>query len=129
MQAASAATTASFLLSKYFDGGVFTSGGSTFVSFGYAYSDSQDRRNMYSSTAGSNYDFSAASIARTLPPRAVSITAVTTSLEHQLQGRVFWRLCDAVWSDLRCALRTSVQPDLHGGSVFNDDAFRELTML
>ena len=51
---------ASFLLSKYFDGGVFTDGGSTFVSFGYAYSDSQDRRNMYSSTAGSNYDITAA---------------------------------------------------------------------
>jgi outer membrane receptor for ferrienterochelin and colicin len=51
---------ASFLLSKYFDGGVFTDGGSTFVSFGYAFSDSQDRRNMYSSTAGSNYDISAA---------------------------------------------------------------------
>ncbi|HMT41292.1 TonB-dependent receptor [Sphingorhabdus sp.] len=51
---------ASFLLSKYFDGGVFTDGGSTFVSFGYAFSDSQDRRNMYSSTAGSNYDITAA---------------------------------------------------------------------
>jgi Carboxypeptidase regulatory-like domain/TonB dependent receptor/TonB-dependent Receptor Plug Domain len=53
--------TASFILSKNFDGGIFTSGGSTFFNMGYAYSDSQDRRNMYSSTAGSNYDLSAAS--------------------------------------------------------------------
>ncbi|MGC1467748.1 MAG: hypothetical protein WA793_00045, partial [Sphingorhabdus sp.] len=52
---------ASFILSKNFDGGLFTSGGSTFFNIGYAFSDSQDRRNMYSSTAGSNYDLSAAS--------------------------------------------------------------------
>ncbi len=38
---------ASFLLSKNFRGGVFTSGGSTFMSFGYAYTNAHDRRNMY----------------------------------------------------------------------------------
>ncbi|WP_397592407.1 carboxypeptidase regulatory-like domain-containing protein [Sphingorhabdus sp.] len=53
--------TASFILSKNFEGGVFTEGGSTFFNVGYSFSDSQDRRNMYSSTAGSNYDISAAS--------------------------------------------------------------------
>ncbi len=53
--------TASFILSKNFDGGIFTEGGSTFFNVGYSFSDSQDRRNMYSSTAGSNYDLSAAS--------------------------------------------------------------------
>jgi outer membrane receptor for ferrienterochelin and colicin len=52
--------TASFILSKYFDGGIFTQGGSTFFNVGYSFSDSQDRRNLYSSTAGSNYDLSAA---------------------------------------------------------------------
>lgn len=52
--------TASFILSKNFDGGLFTEGGSTFFNMGYSFSDSQDRRNMYSSTAGSNYDLSAA---------------------------------------------------------------------
>lgn len=51
---------ASFILSKEFDGGVITDGGSTFFSFGYAYTDAQDRRNMYNSTAGSNYDNTAA---------------------------------------------------------------------
>lgn len=51
---------ASAILTKEFAGGVFTSGGSTFFSFGYSYTDAQDRRNMYSSTAGSNYDISAA---------------------------------------------------------------------
>ena len=47
---------ASVILSKEFDGGVFTEGGSTFFSFGYAFTAANDRRNMYNSTAGSNYD-------------------------------------------------------------------------
>ncbi|WP_133365550.1 TonB-dependent receptor [Qipengyuania sediminis] len=51
---------ASAILSKQFDGGIFTEGGSTFFSLGYAYSGAQDRRNMYNSTAGSNYDLTAA---------------------------------------------------------------------
>ncbi len=51
---------ASLILSKQFDGGVFTSSGSTFFSFGYSYTDAQDRRSMYNSTAGSNYDLTAA---------------------------------------------------------------------
>ncbi|MDB5667465.1 MAG: hypothetical protein JWL74_415 [Alphaproteobacteria bacterium] len=51
---------ASFILSKNFDGGVFTPGGSVYFNFGYAYTDAQDRRNMYNSTAGSNYDLTAA---------------------------------------------------------------------
>ncbi|HEY6814479.1 MAG TPA: TonB-dependent receptor [Croceibacterium sp.] len=46
---------ASVILSKQFDG-LFTDGGSGFFSMGYSYTDSQDRRNMYNSTAGSNYD-------------------------------------------------------------------------
>lgn len=50
---------ASIILSKNFRGGVFTEGGSTFVNFGYAFTDSQDIRSMYRSTAGSNYDGSA----------------------------------------------------------------------
>ena len=51
---------ASFLLSKHFEGGLLTEGGSTYLNFGYAYTDSHDRRNMYNSTAGSNYGQSAA---------------------------------------------------------------------
>ncbi len=51
---------ASAIVSKDFDGGVFTSGGSVFFSLGYSYTDAHDRRNMYNSTAGSNYDLTAA---------------------------------------------------------------------
>jgi outer membrane receptor for ferrienterochelin and colicin len=52
--------TASFILSKNFNGGIFTEGGSTFFNVGYSFSDSQDRRALYNSTATSNYDISAA---------------------------------------------------------------------
>lgn len=51
---------ASFILSKNWDQGIITDGGSVGFTFGYAYTDAQDRRNMYNSTAGSNYDNSAA---------------------------------------------------------------------
>jgi len=51
---------ASILLDKTFDGGIFTKDGSVYVSLGYAYTDSHDRRNMYNSTAGSNYGQTAA---------------------------------------------------------------------
>lgn len=47
---------ASIVLSKNFEGGLFTEGGKTFINMGYAYTDAQDRRNMFNSTAGSNYD-------------------------------------------------------------------------
>jgi outer membrane receptor for ferrienterochelin and colicin len=51
---------ASVLLAKTFDRGIFTDGGNVFVNFGYAYTNAQDRRNMFNSTAGSNYDQTAA---------------------------------------------------------------------
>ncbi|WP_126173611.1 TonB-dependent receptor [Altericroceibacterium xinjiangense] len=51
---------ASLILSKNFRGGVFTDAGNTFFSFGYSYTDAQDRRNLFNSTAGSNYDGTAA---------------------------------------------------------------------
>lgn len=51
---------ASFILSKNFGRGLFTTGGSVFVTMGYAYTNAQDRRNLFNSTAGSNYDLTAA---------------------------------------------------------------------
>jgi hypothetical protein len=51
---------ASAILSKTFEGGLFTDAGSIDFSLGYAYTDASDRRNMFNSTAGSNYDRTAA---------------------------------------------------------------------
>ena len=51
---------ASAILAKRFGRGVITDGGSVDFSLGYAYTGANDRRNMYNSTAGSNYDRTAA---------------------------------------------------------------------
>ena len=51
---------ASAILSKNFDRGIFTEGGSSYFTLGYAFTASKDRRNMFNSTAGSNYDLTAA---------------------------------------------------------------------
>jgi hypothetical protein len=51
---------ASILLSKNLGHGLITDGGNLFLSLGYAYTDANDRRNMYNSTATSNYGQTAA---------------------------------------------------------------------
>lgn len=51
---------ASIILSKRFQGGLFTQGGSFNVNFGYAFTDSNNNRNNGSSTATSSYDITAA---------------------------------------------------------------------
>ena len=50
----------STILSKNINRGIFTPEGNVFVSAGYSFTDSHDRRNMFNSTAGSNYDQTAA---------------------------------------------------------------------
>jgi hypothetical protein len=51
---------ASIILSKNFQGGLFTDGGGVRVNFGYAFTDSANNRNNGSSTATSSYDVTAA---------------------------------------------------------------------
>ena len=50
----------SVLLSKGFDGGLFTSGGRVDMNFGYAWTESNNNRNNGSSTATSSFDVTAA---------------------------------------------------------------------
>ena len=50
---------ASFVLQKNFEAGLFTTGGSSYFTLGYAWTDAHDRRNMYNSTAGSNFNATA----------------------------------------------------------------------
>ena len=64
---------ASLALSKQFRGGVFTDGGSTSFSLGYAYTNSKDRRSLSSSTSTSNYDV-VATFDRQLPALATAAT-------------------------------------------------------
>jgi len=50
----------SAIVSKNFGKGIFTPEGSSYFTLGYAFTSAHDRRNMFNSTAGSNYDLTAA---------------------------------------------------------------------
>ena len=114
---------ASLILSKNFDGGVFTENGSTFFSFGYAYTDAQDRRNMYNSTAGSNYDLTAA-FDRQNPDASRGFYSSKHNISTQLNFR------EEFFDDLSTRfgitfIARSGRPyslTFTGGGIFNDSA-------
>lgn len=114
---------ASFILSKDFDRGIFTPGGGVFVSLGYAYTDSQDRRNLYNSTAGSNYDLTAA-FDRQNPAASRGFY----ESRHNISFQTTWR--EQIFSDLDTTLSAtfvarSGRPyslTFTGGGIFNDSA-------
>lgn len=112
---------ASFILSKNFDRGLFTENGSTFFSIGYAYTDAHDRRNMYNSTAGSNYDNTAA-FDRQNPAESRGFFSSKHNITAQLNFR------EEFFNDLSTRLGISFvgrsgRPyslTFSGGSVFGD---------
>jgi outer membrane receptor protein involved in Fe transport len=112
---------ASAILSKNFDGGLITDGGSVFFSLGYAYTDAQDRRSMYRSTAGSNYDGTAA-FDRQNPSASRSFF----SSKHNITAQTSFK--EEFFSDLSTRLgitfvARSGRPyslTFSGGSVFGD---------
>lgn len=114
---------ASIILSKNFQSGLFTDGGSTFFTFGYSYTDSQDRRNMYNSTAGSNYDLSAA-----FDRQDPAASRGFYSSRHNFTLQTTFR--ETFFDDLATTfgftfIARSGRPyslTFGGGSVFNDDA-------
>jgi len=114
---------ASIILSKTFDGGLFTENGNVDFNLGYAYTDSQDRRSMYNSTAGSNYDLVAA-FDRQNPAAARSFY----ESRHNISTRLAFR--EEFFEDLSTRLALtfiarSGRPyslTFTGGGVFNDSA-------
>jgi hypothetical protein len=114
---------ASIILAKTFDGGVFTDNGNIDFNLGYAYSDAEDRRNMYSSTAGSNYDLTAAFDRQNPEP-----SRGFYSSKHNITTRLAFR--EEFFDDLSTRLAftfvaRSGRPyslTFAGGGVFNDSA-------
>ena len=114
---------ASAILSKRFDRGLITDGGSVFFSFGYSYTDAHDRRNMYNSTAGSNYDLTAA-FDRQNPAESRGFYSSKHNIATQLNFE------EQFFSDLSTRLgitfiARSGRPyslTFSGGGVFNDSA-------
>ncbi|MGL3820048.1 TonB-dependent receptor [Sphingopyxis sp. R3-92] len=111
----------SFILSKTFDGGLFTQNGNVDFNIGYAYTDAQDRRNMYNSTAGSNYDQTAA-FDRQNPAASRGFF----SSKHNISTRLAFReeFFEGLSTRLAItAIARSGRPyslTFTGGSVFND---------
>lgn len=114
---------ASILLSKRFQGGIFTDGGSTDFRFGYAFTDSNNNRNVGSSTATSSYDVTAA-FDRQNP--AVSTSNYET--RHNITASVYFReeFFDDYATGLGIFFRArSGRPYslvFNGGGVFNDSS-------
>src|SRR6185369_2762476 len=95
---------ASVILTKNFDAGLFTPGGSSYFTLGYAYTNAHDRRNMYNSTAGSNFNATAVFDRQNPDP---SRAFYETRHNITFSGNVT-RL------DLCRSLGPSIQPDLFG---------------
>jgi len=113
----------SAILSKTFESGLFTSGGSTRLNFGYAFTDSNNNRNAGSSTATSSYDVTAA-FDRQNPAVSTSnfetrhnITATVNFREEFFDG---YDTNIGVFFRARSGLPYSLTFD--GGGVFNDSS-------
>ncbi len=112
---------ASILLGKRFDGGLFTEGGSVNFNIGYSWTKADDRRNMFNSTAGSNYDRTAA-----FDRQAPLVSRGFYESRHNLVVRTSFR--EEFFDDLSTRLGISFvarsgRPyslTFTGGGVFND---------
>ena len=76
----------SFILTKQFQSGLFTEGGSTRVNFGYAFTDSENARNNQSSTATSSFDVTAA-----FDRQDPAVSTATTETRHNFTAAVNFR--------------------------------------
>ena len=73
----------SAVLRKRFESGLFTEGGSTNVTFGYAFTDSNNARNNQSSTATSSFDVTAA-----FDRQNPAVSTATTETRHNFTAAV-----------------------------------------
>ncbi len=114
---------ASFLLSKRFDGGLFTQNGSVNVRFGYAFTDSNNNRNVGSSTATSSFDVTAA-----FDRQNPAISTSNFETRHNITAAISWNeeFIDDFRTQLGIFFRArSGRPyslTFDGGGLFNDSS-------
>ena len=113
---------ASAILSKQFPG-LFTEGGDVYFSAGYSYTDAHDRRNMYNSTAGSNFDLTAA-FDRQNPDESRGFYSSKHNISTQLNFREEFFGDFATRLGITFIARSGRPYSLTfiGGGVFNDTA-------
>lgn len=114
---------ASFALSKRFDRGMFTDGGSLNIALGYAFTDSNDARNNSSATATSSYDITAA-FDRQAPDVSTALTesrhnfTLALNLKEQFFGDYDTSM--GLFFSARSGRPYSLT--FNNGAVFNDSA-------
>jgi len=111
----------SALLSKRFDRGVFTDGGGVSLNFGYAFTNSDNNRNVGSSTATSSYDVTAA-----FDRQNPAISTSNFETRHNITASVYFREEFFEGYDtgfgifFRAREGRPYSLTFDGGSVFND---------
>lgn len=114
---------ASIALSKRFDSGMFTDGGSLNIALGYAFTDSNDARNNSSATATSSYDITAA-FDRQAPDVSTALTesrhnfTLALNLKEQFFGDYDTSM--GLFFSARSGRPYSLT--FNNGAVFNDSA-------
>ena len=114
---------ASVLLSKDFAGGLITDGGGVGVRFGYAFTDSNNNRNVGSSTATSSYDVTAA-----FDRQNPAVSTSNYESRHNFTAALNWReqFIDGFDTTFGIFFRAySGRPYslvFDGGGVFNDSS-------
>lgn len=109
------------ILSKNFQRGLITTGGSGYMSLGYAYTDARDRRNLFNSTAGSNYDQTAA-FDRQDPESSRGFYASKHNLTFSanLREEFFQELATSLGFTFVARSGRPYSLTFNGGGVFND---------
>ncbi|MEO1729363.1 MAG: carboxypeptidase regulatory-like domain-containing protein [Pseudomonadota bacterium] len=113
----------SIALNKQFQSGLLTSGGSTRINLGYAYTDSSNARNNQSSTATSSYDVTAA-----FDRQDPAVSTATTETRHNFTAAVNFReeFFDGFDTSLGIFFRARegrpYSLTFDGGGVFNDSS-------
>ncbi|EAQ28957.1 putative outer membrane protein with a TonB box [Erythrobacter sp. NAP1] len=114
---------ASFILNKTFSEGLFTEGGAVTLNFGYAFTDSENFRNVGSSTATSSFDVSAA-----FDRQAPAISTSNFETRHNFTASAFFReeFFDGYDTGLAILFRaqagTPFSLTFDGGGVFADSS-------
>ena len=114
---------ASVILAKDFDHGIFTEAGSSYFTLGYAFTAASDRRNMFNSTAGSNYDLTAA-FDRQNPPESRGFygSRHNITFSGNFREEFFDDLATSLGFTFVARAGRPYSLTFTGGGVFNDSA-------
>lgn len=113
---------ASFALAKRFNGGLFTDAGSVDLSFGYAWTDSENTRNIFGATANGNFEDTAAF---DFQNPAVSTSNFQTRHRFTIAGSITEEFIDGY--DTKLGVFFSARSGRPFSLTFSGDGFQDST--